>query len=866
MSICFTYRNAGELREVIKSGKIGVDGPIITASAANVKMFFSCVPDGKRSCFNCCSVKDLTYNLLPKWCSKNSEEKLRQLLEYGNVIRQCKSSFSDKEFSSFQRNAYQVIDGMRLLLEMDIYPNDFQPEDKQETLFKIIYEAFIKNNTAQEFQNKKYEWLYRKDFINALVEISPNLNKIYDKDYFKFSQEAFLCRRVYFHGFISFSPLENFLIKCFEKNGIDVCYVNYWDENEIAAFDILKENPHFQKLDKRCFFAKADKKGRYSGIFANSLAEQEKEILPKIYKFNDIFSLVSVLDNSAADISLLCPSGLDMENFQKTFFGEGERKKFISYPMGQYLYCIYDMWDSSTERLNIKADNIRQCLATGYALGSDLSAGELMTAFQQAHAIFEECSSVSDWKYMLDLWKSNYNNSVPRNENGSEESRAFSRWNSIMDNIWRNAGPFAMDKSVMEALIISIQCILRDIERLLDNKAITYTESHNDGLHRLISSKYHLIEPYEEQKKLLFNALDDIARNLLSVKLCHTTELCNAMKLVLSGAVKAEQKEIMEGIYLGEIEAYLLRMNHSSKYLVAFCDAHHLPGMKASLPWPLCEEFFLNVSDGNFEFIEDYLFAYNSRQLEGRYLFYLALQLPNADFSWVAEIDGKAQIMSPYLALLNSLGSEIIPSAGSLLRSDNNADNAFGCVTGKYIPMDSFRKTPTEVRANDLFCPYRNIYDYVFSRYPSFNSKFQLQFFVTAAIKVIYDSVGYIAPNRKARNMTDISKEVFTKLPLWNVTEKMYILDFARKYGLLYKMKNYETGSFDMLEPIQDNMGMYYYKSDRIFAKYLNRYTTQKIIKTIQQTKKTADIPPMGNCIYCPHNECCCFQEKKKRY
>ena len=94
----------------------------------------------------------------------------------------------------------------------------------------------------------------------------------------------------------------------------------------------------------------------------------------------------------------------------------------------------------------------------------------------------------------------------------------------------------------------------------------------------------------------------------------------------------------------------------------------------------------------------------------------------------------------------------------------------------------------------------------------------------------------------------------------------MYILDFARKYGLLYKMKNYETGSFDMLEPIQDNMGMYYYKSDRIFAKYLNRYTTQKIIKTIQQTKKTADIPPMGNCIYCPHNECCCFQEKKKRY
>ena len=84
-----------------------------------------------------------------------------------------------------------------------------------------------------------------------------------------------------------------------------------------------------------------------------------------------------------------------------------------------------------------------------------------------------------------------------------------------MDNIWRNAGPFAMDKSVMEALIISIQCILRDIERLLDNKAITYTESHNDGLHRLISSKYHLIEPYEEQKKLLFNALVIIVLHIL---------------------------------------------------------------------------------------------------------------------------------------------------------------------------------------------------------------------------------------------------------------------------------------------------------------------------------------------------------------
>ncbi len=829
--ICYAYRNKEELIGFLRNGaNRGLpSGPVITATK---NMAANLWPYRKHNGMTV-HISKILRTLLPAWYDRAAA--LEEVIQLGDLINDPALCVTAEEQRALNANRLDIWSSIRTLVEMGISPDMLSEDYQGVTLFLKIYRKVWHDDAiVRGFRQMMARWKNSSSFFHIISDLEIEIQQ---EKYRLFNH----MEAVYFQGFYDIMPVQARLLDAFCSLGIPVYFLNNFDDVIPEAYEIWKTNPYFRAFEKmKCDALGNNTERHYVKMFSNRPVEDNKDNRVAIHEFSNVFSFARQLSQPLAEkrIRLYTPGRRDLQDFMDTFFPDCmEKKHFLAYPIGQYLYQLYQMWDPESDALRFDVDGIRKCLATGWA-GRYVSTNtdEMMTCFNKCAVYFEDCHTLEEWRHHIRLLRDVRENISPLFDTIPPDSD-YKRWHRIMGNPLDMVGPFSIDEEELGELTNLLDDILKDARSLFQQTGRINLVNHFHKVEALLKDKEAYLHMAEEEKDAASEIFKRLNQRPRYIESCTTDSLTEAMQFFLGGKLKddADLGEADEDD--GPISTYadLEDAQYRNQCaMICFCDDMHMPGTKGEYPWPLSEQILTHLREENEEVMHlraVYIHYKEKSCMENRYLFHLALQLPNVIFSWIDKFNNQEMTVSPYLKILSMKPEYRVPIDQPEKEDAVIFDMSASLQVPSIEPQDfEIQDIPSlsgiqEIEINRDKCSWRNLYDFILEDHPVFTSKFQLQFWVTRFIAMIGRQGGH--------RPEEIADYVMRILPLWNRTEQKEKLAFAKK--LRPHLKDLDTSGRDTF----DNRG---YLKERLNLKYL-------------------DINP-NPCFYCPHREACYFAKR----
>lgn len=750
---------------------------------------------------------------------------LRQHILLSQLIDKEKSHFTNDTWSAFKKNKAELVQSFRTLQEIGIEPSDLVADSEEYLLFRLLYNLFIEDDESgvKKLRWQLNQWENPENFRQILSTC------VVDEKRGPIGSQ----RAVYFQGFYYIRPMQKRLIDSILKLEIPVFFLNAFDETSPFDYEVWLKNPYFSNISQ---VRKVDE----DKPIANNKNENKV-----IYKFDDIFAMVRYLRHAEKKVFPVAPMSIEVQELLETFFQKTEEKEnLLAYPIGRYLWGLYDMWDEERQSLILNEDIVKQCLSTGWA-SQYCEYGKLLDIFNRVHDFFSDCQLIEEWQERLTRLKDITEQILPLFDSNKSEN-FDQRWEKIISTPFSTIGAFNATPNQVQQLVRTIEQMIVDAKFLFGNgKNSIDLGGHFKTIQSLISQKINSVQIRNEEKQII----DKFERRLnwKSEDLCECppSHLAEAMSFFLGGKTEEldvqteEIQQIGQIRSLAAIEAVHLAHPHE-EILLCCCDANSLPGSPKKYSWPFSFHYLSNLSlnKREDERLKDYLYFMESTVLSNRFLFHQAQSHLNLGLSWVVNDKDKENSPSIYLRLLESF-VDCEKSINGLLLDNVGAESSkkafsiadYADLINAYLPDDG--TLPIEVKCDNQLCPekWRLVYDYGVANHPYYTSAFHMQFLMSFFIAMVADSMGC--------EVDKAAKEVFSIYPSFSESMRQQIINFAQrqKYKLLSVMDR------DALDSG--------YTKRRLYLNYLNRKITDSLLRESDEDLDNV-------CVYCPHSSYCC--------
>lgn len=780
----FQYKDFPTLINLAVHGDLRLQGmphgPILTATRDLANAWQFCFQDKRDGFCGAATVSSVLKKLL-SW--QKSESRTAQLTRLGIIIDNLDIPEDSKRV--LQKNIGELVRSFRELITDGISPDELDQLENLPAGVDEAFESFYNDpevGAASFIETVNNKWRNGDALTRELLALDLRGQKLFT--------ENIEC--IYLQGFYYITPIQARFFEALCRTKWKIIFLNNYDADVPEAYQIWRENPHFKNLDVTDIPGSYPDK-RYGWIFQEA-KDPTGDSNVTFVKFNDMFSFIRDWDDFGREhgqdaAAIYYPSGKEIRKIANNFFAKNKNRKYLlSYPLGQYLGNLYSMWNVNKQRIEMTVPQVKECLATGFALstnGNVSDSRDLMLTFEKVSAYFEDCLDVEEWSHRME--------EVERlhTQYESRKTDTRDRWETILGDPEKSIGLYSCTKKEIDNLYSVIHGICNDVISLYKGVSTQNGQTdlymHFNQLLNLIKEKAKAKKITEEEKTVIDLFEKRLSKHDVHISACSRNQLGEVINIYLGGRNpidedEGDDDEILygdnpyneetgklgyEGVRItspiSQLEAAPV-IAGNRKIVLALCDSTHMPGTVKEYPWPLSRsligQIYKIASPKSKEYLDDFLFVMENTVLADRYLFFMALQNRDVEVTSVGQRqNGKLASPTPYMAIM---GKEPCATKNSLLNHDINDyihvkeagqptrldfkamvpdDYNPGTAEGRlFIPVEPsqsgnqlpefsrYDATPMEFVFDHSICPYRLVYDYILQEYPYYTSHFHLSF------------------------------------------------------------------------------------------------------------------------------------------
>ena len=267
--------------------------------------------------------------------------------------------------------------------------------ESSEVTFESIQQK-LENYTSSDSQGKS-QFDLRYHFLSILQE-------------FKFLNSK--PERIVIHGVHQFTPIILHFIKKLEGMGIEVVYLIHYMEDYPRIFNTWKTvyswpvpssgAPSFLKSVNQLPIT-SKPLGRSIGSLLHGEAFNHHPLEVEVYKYSNLSAICDLIGTRFSDAEkkigqmeeqFYAVSNSSINDLLRSYFPERfKNKQFLSYPIGQFILALYNMWDHENGELIITSENLRECLMIDLLTKNETPAN-LITIFSKVEAYVKGVESV----------------------------------------------------------------------------------------------------------------------------------------------------------------------------------------------------------------------------------------------------------------------------------------------------------------------------------------------------------------------------------------------------------------------------------------------------------------------------------------
>lgn len=617
----------------------------------------------------------------------------------------------------------------RVGIDENILKDKLNEEDLKQ-LFKRIEPLLIDENTNSKFKPKRQRnKIIKERIINA----------------FKFIEELneTTFNKIILHGIHQFNPLTVRLIKHLESKNIEVIFLINFNDEYKEIYNTWEEvykwtEAEFEKKQKNSFKYSYDIGKDYANAIMGNFNKLSGNIENKVLKFDNL----TEFSNYVADIyekasnesetkegklakmeeQFYSVNGEEVNKLLSVYFPEqfGE-KHFLSYPIGQFILGLYNMWDFDKGRIVFSDEALRECLGVNlWIKDKEFTPIEIYKNIRVYLNNIEEVEPYIENIDMLIKYVKHLNLDKWKHEKKNYELLSFF--------------------SVTEAQLRIFKDIILDLkniaERLFNGKENVVLSQHYKELLLILKERAELNNNISEKE---YEFVEDIFKRLET----DTQEINSAIKEVKmmihfylsqnkqnnsSNWIVRDFEQLDGGVFLADDDGveYQESTVNAAYHYAEISDNNINNSMKVKMPWPLRDEYFKSTN----EVIQIYLTSKKEYSNFLKYTLFYGMYYLNRDIkiSYIENV-GNDKKETLYF-ILKLLGLKEESYTKSIITREVNRSKELRSATEL---VDTRKITKEEARMIS-FCPRRFFYEGLIDKIGTYHTDFLCKRY----IKIMY--------------------------------------------------------------------------------------------------------------------------------
>lgn len=791
------------------------------------------------------TIKDFNEILYRDWLD-NPENDIKQFVDLSKEINQIENKNLRNTFKFNQSDVYNAI---RLLIELDIKPNEMKKGHSLEMdIFIDIYDRLYGIDSWNILNNIKVDRdRIKNGFTELLNKEIGDIEDIYDNviptktlNYLlRYKDNTEPIDKIIIHGVHRFEPIITRLVKDLNNVGIEVVFlINYmpemeriyetwrrvylwtgvdfihgedWgceiDENLGTAIGALLEGEiiDYRSDNIKCIkFNNPTSFSDYvSRVYADAIVGMEGA--SKNQKLNRMMEQFYAIDNTLVNDIL--------KQYYPEQFGN---RHFLAYPIGQFILNLYNMWDDDSNEIKIDNRMFKECLSTGFFQREDKPNPVEVYCNIETYYEYFRLKDEHTLDNLLHKVKQLINTikQIEKKEREKEQNSTLRRFSTYILTI--------EELEYLQEVLESIDSI---VEKLLKENGTEF--NFKDHFQQLIN----ILEDHGISKSYISKdekrTLSEIQYRLEKVKDTDLTGSIDDIKDSLhfylnrinnesdeSNWIVRNFEQLDGGVLLGR-NTRRDRIYHLA--LIGNRDMNRC--MRDLIPWPLDEQFFAE-SDFKSKKFDVFFNSYKEYRNFLRYsLFYSTYYLQNRiNISYIENDGDKKNTLYFVLDLLGFKAEEFDDDRYLIYESKLKYDAGV-----KIMPSVGVEQLTYDEARNFLYCGYRYMMDELLDRGTNYESEYLQKLYYGTLVLVL--SLKKLQ-NRSIDEIEKVVEQIDDNLGIYIHWHDIDSIDIQNK--TIRRIKN---------EHIDDSSGNVkkLNERDKRYVEILEKFIYAKITDTYQE-------------------------------
>lgn len=709
---------------------------------------------------------------------------------------------------NWRKNKDMLLADIVLFVEAGLEPEDF-PKGHRDLKLMLDLWRFIRENSQS---------------IKRLNEGLESLSDPSVADSIMMKMFGCVSKVIVLQGFFFITPVQERLFMLLERCGYDLIMLIHYDPRYPYANQIW-ETTYSRDNGYPPISEWTIQEGKKVNVLGEILEgrSSEGDSHTELRGQDSIVDLIRDVNRSRDDgYAILSPDSKGANEVLRNFFPEGyENRTLMSYPLGQFLYIIYNMWDDDLGTIVVDVDGVRGCLSTGWLSYGRYDSRDYVSVMDRASSFFQDCSTKDEWDSRFGVLEHVYSDILPvfGRPDGTDD-----RWSKSMSNPLGNIAPFTLDRADIDAIVVLVGRLFDVADDLFSGEDTTIKQ-HLEKIRTIIRRCSEASPILMDESGIMDSVIN---RASPSDKRLHSP--CDMRDAMLSffneGTDEYEENgSKLRGLVkpLRQMEECCLDMSQGIHIILS--DIKRLPGGARQFIWPVTPSLIGSLLDtctsDQQRLLTCMVNVMETTPISNRYLTYSAFFNDKVVLSWVRNMNSKKNQPSPFIKMLSDLGGILIHDFKRMSSVQETIWSLEGIHMGGWsFDIKALDYTSNEAKMDYSICPLRYLYGFVLADHPSYGSSFHIQFVVSNLITAIRG----LCPNIDPQTIVD---EVMSLFPNLKDIEKKQIEDFTYSgtggrstdyRGYRYTDERYRLGfpSRELLDMARIEFGKLYSPNGRV--------------------------------------------------
>lgn len=696
-----------------------------------------------------------------------SEELRRRLMAAGDDPR------LQSWLTGCMRNLHRMQSAITLLEEAEVKPEDLRlSTDRNLLLLADLWDLLLEREPSIREHRAKMARMTDRAAWDPVLRTAFRMS------------DVSAVRTLVFHDFYFITPLQERVMQLLERAGFHLIYLIQYDKNHPFVHEIWERTyaPENGYPEKTNWHGDADERQNpWAEIF-----EGKQVTLPNSVQIREYASMMEFVDDvpnirqggyTLYSANFTAANAVLREYYPEEF---GERK-ILSYPIGQFISTLNQMWDEQLQQITLTEDQLIDCFASGWLTYNGIAARQYMQDLVNLLPFFTNCRTGEEWEARIRLLQQIQDEAVgPFQAKTTDPNPAIARWQEAIGNPLANIGSFSVPKDHLDVILGMIRQLIGFAHELYQNNQTIAIADYIAKLDTILRAHEISNELYTEERELVGEIFENLGKPSDVTIRCYPADISSALNLFLygklsEGEIQARRIGLVHPLYYIETSPIV----HRSKVHICLCDVDNLPGKNKEYIWPLTESAVREIQGRTRNpLLKNLIHVMAMASIGNRYFFYNALRSKNVQLSWVSRQDEKLLAPSAYVKLaVEAAGLTVIPPRQREITFQKVAEAPY--TESFALPYRKDRmptETIKEARMDYAVCPMKYVLSYILERYPTYESTFQQTYSIPSIIAAIYRLMA-----EDGMSLEEVYRNVIALFPHVRKVEKRQVYDYTGK-------------------------------------------------------------------------------------